>query len=198
MPNCNEDGTYATLQCHYGSNFCQCWDKEGKCSCRLVIKSIHSATTLTSCDIHKQVSLWHNQRRISRSVLAWLIVRKLSNPCHLHKLRYQNWLLVRETDHTLQNNVTGKLVGVWIQILARNWPLGTGTSPQSAVRHYDDNEETAAQKVSSATTPVSQEFSNFHHLELGRVCSCSFEYEVSSIHLSSSKHLIPISLIESE
>lgn len=30
VPNCNDDGTYATLQCHHNSNFCQCWDKEGK------------------------------------------------------------------------------------------------------------------------------------------------------------------------
>lgn len=44
VPNCNEDGSYATLQCHHNSQFCQCWDKEGlpltspkknlkKCSC---------------------------------------------------------------------------------------------------------------------------------------------------------------------
>ncbi|KAG9509584.1 Voltage-dependent calcium channel type A subunit alpha-1, partial [Fragariocoptes setiger] len=46
VPNCDADGNYAPLQCHYGSQFCQCWDKKGypltqpkkdlrKCSCMI-------------------------------------------------------------------------------------------------------------------------------------------------------------------
>jgi len=69
VPNCNDDGTFATLQCHHNSNFCQCWDKEGipmtqpkknlkKCTCMIdrakALKSIPPSQTdmpeLTSCE----------------------------------------------------------------------------------------------------------------------------------------------------
>lgn len=70
VPSCNEDGSYAQLQCHHNSNFCQCWDREGlpqtqpkknlkKCSCMLdrakQLKSIPPSRTdlppMTNCEI---------------------------------------------------------------------------------------------------------------------------------------------------
>lgn len=70
VPNCNDDGSYATLQCHHGSNFCQCWDKEGipqtapkknlqKCACLMdrakALKSVPPSQTdipeVTSCEV---------------------------------------------------------------------------------------------------------------------------------------------------
>lgn len=70
VPKCNDDGTFATFQCHHNSNFCQCWDKEGypltqpkknlkKCTCMVdrakALKSIPPSQTdipeLTSCEV---------------------------------------------------------------------------------------------------------------------------------------------------
>lgn len=69
VPKCNADGTYAQLQCHSGSDFCQCWDKDGspltapknklsKCTCLIdrakQLKSIPPSQTdipeMTSCE----------------------------------------------------------------------------------------------------------------------------------------------------
>lgn len=66
VPSCTAEGDYASLQCHHGSNFCSCWDKEGipqsqpkknltKCSCLIdrakELKKIPASAATESAEI---------------------------------------------------------------------------------------------------------------------------------------------------